>query len=43
MKIRTRYIWGNITPTSARWEQATSKDSGRTWETNWIMQFQRSR
>ena len=43
MKIRTRYIWGNITQASARWEQATSKDSGRTWETNWIMQFQRSR
>ncbi len=42
-KIRTRYIWGHITPTSARWEQATSRDSGQTWETNWIMQFERTR
>lgn len=42
-KIRTRYIWGHITPTSARWEQATSLDSGNTWETNWIMEFQRTR
>ena len=43
VKIRTRYIWGRITPTSARWEQATSKDSGQTWETNWTMDFQRAR
>jgi len=40
-KIRTRFIWGDITATSARWEQATSRDSGRTWETNWVMQFER--
>jgi hypothetical protein len=43
VKIRTRYIWGHITPTSARWEQAISRDSGRTWETNWTMQFERTR
>ena len=42
VKIRTRYIWGSITPTSARWEQAISKDDGRSWETNWIMEFQRA-
>jgi len=42
-KVRTRYVWGEITPTTARWEQATSKDSGNTWETNWIMQFERVR
>ena len=40
--MRTRFIWSNITPTSARWEQAFSSDAGRTWETNWIMEFQRA-
>jgi hypothetical protein len=40
--IRTRYIWGHITARSARWEQATSSDSGKSWETNWIMEFQRA-
>ena len=39
--IRTRFIWSKITPTSAHWEQAYSSDAGKTWETNWIMEFQR--
>lgn len=39
---RTRFIWSQITPASARWEQAYSADSGKTWETNWIMEFRRS-
>lgn len=39
--IRTRYTWSHITPTSARWEQAYSFDAGRTWDTNWIMEFRR--
>jgi hypothetical protein len=42
-KTRTRFIWSHITPTSARWEQAASSDSGQTWETNWTMQFERMR
>jgi hypothetical protein len=41
--VRTRFIWSHITPTSARWEQAYSFDAGKTWETNWIMEFQRAR
>lgn len=41
--IRTRFIWSHITPTSARWEQAYSRDSEKTWETNWIMEFRRER
>jgi hypothetical protein len=39
---RTRFVWSHITPTSARWEQAYSSDAGRTWETNWIMEFRRA-
>jgi hypothetical protein len=38
---RTRFIWSQITPVSARWEQALSTDAGKTWETNWIMTFHR--
>lgn len=39
--IRMRFVWSRITPTSARWEQAFSPDGGKTWETNWIMEFRR--
>ena len=38
---RTRFTWSHITPTSARWEQAYSQDAGKTWDTNWIMEFKR--
>jgi hypothetical protein len=40
--MRVRFIWSQITPTSARWEQALSPDAGKTWETNWIMDFRRA-
>jgi hypothetical protein len=39
--IFCRFIWSEITPTSCRWEQAYSPDGGKTWETNWIMDFVR--
>lgn len=39
--IYVRFIWSGITPTSCRWEQAFSPDGGKTWETNWIMEFTR--
>jgi hypothetical protein len=39
--IRTRYTWSKITATSAHWEQAFSSDAGKTWETNWYMDFTR--
>ena len=40
--IRTRYTWSGISADSARWEQAFSADGGATWETNWVMDYQRS-
>jgi len=39
--IRVRFIWSEITKTSARWEQAYSADGGQTWATNWTMEFSR--
>lgn len=39
--IRVRFLWSQIKERSARWEQAFSADGGATWETNWIMEFQR--
>ncbi|WP_192177816.1 DUF1579 family protein [Mesorhizobium amorphae] len=39
--IRVRFLWSGITEKSARWEQAFSPDGGKSWETNWIMEFAR--
>jgi len=41
--IYVRFVWSGITATSCRWEQAFSADGGKTWETNWIMEFTRFR
>jgi hypothetical protein len=40
--IFCRFIWSEITQASCRWEQAYSPDGGKTWETNWIMDFVRT-
>jgi len=39
--IYSRFIWSKITARSCQWEQAFSEDGGKTWETNWIMEFER--
>jgi len=39
--ILIRYVWLNLSPTSARMEQSFSPDGGRTWEVNWICELSR--
>jgi hypothetical protein len=34
--IYVRFIWSEITPNSAHFEQSFSDDGGKTWEVNWI-------
>lgn len=40
--VLARFVWTVASPDRARWEQAFSTDEGATWETNWIMEFERS-
>lgn len=41
--VRVRYVWSATNTDTPRWAQAFSGDGGRTWETNWIMDFSRIR
>lgn len=40
-RVITRVTWSKITAKSARWEQASSGDGGKSWETNWVSDFTR--
>jgi hypothetical protein len=37
--VRVRFTYEDLAPGRARWAQAFSPDAGRTWETNWTMDF----
>ena len=39
--IFSRFIWSEIEANACKWEQAFSIDGGKTWETNWVMTFER--
>jgi hypothetical protein len=39
--IIVRYVWSDITKTSAHFEQSFSPDDGKTWEVNWISDLTR--
>ena len=40
--VLVRFVWSGVTTPTPRWEQAFSDDGGRTWETNWVMEFTRA-
>lgn len=40
--IKVRFLWSQVDTPAPRWEQAFSDDGGKTWETNWIMEFERA-
>lgn len=40
--ILVRGTWDRITATSCRWSQAVSRDDGRTWDDNWLMDWVRA-
>jgi hypothetical protein len=40
--VRLRFTWTFIGADAARWEQAFSADAGKTWDTNWTMDFRRT-
>jgi hypothetical protein len=40
--IKVRFLWHKLSPATAKWEQAFSFDGGKSWETNWVMEFHRA-
>jgi hypothetical protein len=40
--ILVQFVWSRVTTPTPRWEQAFSDDDGKTWETNWTMDFTRA-
>ena len=40
-KIRVRYTWTVRDKNNVQWAQAFSPDGGKSWETNWTMEFTR--
>jgi hypothetical protein len=40
--IKVRFTWSAQSGANPTWEQAFSNDAGKTWETNWTMEFARA-
>ncbi|KIC16821.1 MULTISPECIES: hypothetical protein [unclassified Leisingera] len=40
--VSVRFLWLHTGTETPRWEQAMSSDGGKTWETNWTMDFRRA-
>ncbi len=40
--ILVRFVWSRTRTETPRWEQAFSEDGGKSWETNWVMDFARN-
>ena len=40
--IKVRSQWTRTDTDSPHWEQAASLDGGKTWETNWVADFERA-
>ena len=41
--IKVRFLWHMLSPHSAKWVQSFSFDGGKSWEPNWVMDFERAR
>ena len=39
--ILMRFDWSGVTTPTPLWEQSFSADGGKSWETNWVMEFNR--
>ncbi len=40
--IKIRGVWDRITQTSCRWHQGISRDGGKTWQEDWLMDWVRA-
>ena len=40
--VKIRFLWTRIYSNVPMWEQAFSIDGGKSWETNWYMEFYRA-
>ncbi|WP_426105692.1 hypothetical protein [Massilia sp. TSP1-1-2] len=39
--VEVRGMWDNISAAACRWQQASSRDAGASWQTNWVMDWVR--
>jgi len=40
--VLVKFDWAGVTTPTPRWEQSFSDDGGKSWETNWVMEFTRA-